>query len=64
MVHVVTCELSGDSATIYELLDEAKIKAEKMSEEYKIEVSKNNILLDILTTQGDAAKIIIDLSKI
>jgi nucleotide-binding universal stress UspA family protein len=63
VIHVVTCELGGDSATIYELLDEAKIKAKKMLEEYKIEASKNNIPLDIMITQGDAAKIIIELSK-
>lgn len=63
VIHVVTCELGGDSATIYDLLDEAKIKAEKMLEEYKIEASKNNIPIDIMITQGDAAKIIIELSK-
>jgi nucleotide-binding universal stress UspA family protein len=63
VIHVVTCELGGDSATIYELLDEAKIKAKKMLEEYKIEASKNNIPIDITITQGDAANIIIELSK-
>lgn len=63
LVHVVTCELGGDSATVYELLHEAKIKAEKMLEEYKIEASKNNIPLEIIITQGDVAKIIIELSE-
>jgi nucleotide-binding universal stress UspA family protein len=63
VVHVVTCDFGGDSATIYELLHEAKIKAEKMLEEYKIEASKSNIPLEIIITQGDAAKIILELSK-
>lgn len=63
VVHVVTCELGGDSATIYDLLDEAKITAKKMLEEYKIEAAKNDIPIEIMITQGDAAKIIIELSK-
>ncbi|MFZ0183879.1 MAG: universal stress protein [Nitrosotalea sp.] len=63
LVHVVTCELGGDSTIIYDLLDEAKIKAKKMLKEYKIEASKNNIPLEITITQGDAAKIIIEFSK-
>jgi nucleotide-binding universal stress UspA family protein len=63
LVHVVTCELGGDSTIIYDLLDEAKIKAKKMLEEYRIEASKNNIPLEITITQGDAAKIIIEFSK-
>lgn len=63
MVHVVTCELGGDSATIYDLLDEAKMNAEKMLEEYRIEASKNNIPIEIMITQGDAAETIIELSK-
>lgn len=63
VVHVVTCELGGDSATIYDLLDEAKVTARKMLEEYKIEAAKNDIPIEIMITQGDAAKIIIELSK-
>ncbi|MHB8602502.1 MAG: universal stress protein [Nitrosotalea sp.] len=63
VVHVVTCELGGDSATIYDLLNEANIAAEKMLEGYKIEAAKNDIPIEIMITQGDAAKIIIELSK-
>jgi nucleotide-binding universal stress UspA family protein len=63
VIHVVTCELGGDSAAIYDLLDEDKTKAEKMLEEYRIEAAKNNIPIEIMIKQGDAANIIIELSE-
>ena len=63
LVHVVQCELGGDSATTFELIDELKTKAQKMLEEYKIEAAKNNIPIQIMVTQGDPAKVIIELAK-
>jgi len=63
VVHVVQCELGGDSATTFELIDELKTKAEKMLDEYKIQAAKNNVSIEIMVTQGDPAQVIIDLAK-
>ena len=63
VVHVVQCELGGDSATTFELIDELKTKAEKMLDEYKIQAAKNNVPIEIMVTQGDPAQVIIDLAK-
>ena len=63
VVHVVQCELGGDSATTFELIDELKTKAEKMLGEYKIQATKNNVPIEIMVTQGDPAQVIIDLAK-
>lgn len=63
LVHVVQCELGGDSATTFELIDELKTKAQKMLEEYKIQAAKNNISIQIMVTQGDPAQAIIELAK-
>jgi len=63
LVHVVQCELGGDSATTFELIDELKAKAKKMLDEYKIQASENNVPIEIMVTQGDPAQVIIDLAK-
>jgi len=63
VVHVVSCELGGDSATTFELIDELKTKAEKMLDEYKIQASKSNVPMEITVTQGDPAQVITDLAK-
>jgi nucleotide-binding universal stress UspA family protein len=63
LIHVVQCELGGDSATTFELIDELKTKAEKMLEEYKIQAAKNNVSIQIMVTQGDPAQAIIELAK-
>ena len=63
LVHVVSCELGGDSAIIFDLMDELKSKAEKMLEECKIEASKNKVPIEVMIKQGDPAQIIIELSK-
>ena len=63
LVHVVQCELGGDSATTFELIDELKTKAQKMLEEYKIQAAKNNVFIQIMVTQGDPAQAIIELAK-
>ncbi len=61
LVHVVSCELGGDSANTFEILEELKEKAQKMLEGYKIEATKINVPIQITVTQGDPAKVIIDL---
>jgi len=63
VVHVVTCELGGDSAAVFDMLEEIKTKAEVMLEEYKIEASKNNVPIKVVIKQGDPAHVIIELSK-
>jgi len=63
VVHVMTCELGGDSADTFDLLDEIKAKAEKMLEEYRIEASKKNVSIEVIIKQGDPARIIIEFSK-
>jgi len=63
LVHVVQCELGGDSANTFEIIDELKNNATKMLEEYKNQAAKNNISIQIMVTQGDPAKVIIELAK-
>ena len=63
VVHVVSCELGGDSATTFELIDELKTKAEKMLDEYKIQATKSNVPIEITVTQGDPAQVIIELAN-
>ena len=63
VVHVVSCELGGDSAMTFELVDEHKIEAKKMLDEYKIQASKNNVAIEISIIQGDPAQVIINLAK-
>ena len=63
VVHVISCELGGDSATTFELIDELKTKAEKMLDEYKIQAAKNNVPIEIMVTRGDPVQVIIDLAK-
>lgn len=63
LVHVVQCEVGGDSANTFEIIEDLKDKAMKMLEEYRIEASKNNISMQITIMQGDPAKVIIELAK-
>ncbi len=63
LVHVVQCELGGDSANTFEMIEDLKNKAKKMLEEYKNQAAKNNISIQIMVTQGDPAKVIIELAK-
>lgn len=63
VVHVISCELGGDSATTFELIDELKTKAEKMLDEYKIQATKSHVPIEITVTQGDPAQVIIELAK-
>jgi nucleotide-binding universal stress UspA family protein len=63
VVHVVSCELGGDSATTFDLIDELKTKAEKMLEDYKTIAAKNNVSVELMVIQGDPAQVIIELAK-
>ena len=63
LVHVVPCELGGDSATTFELIDELKTKAEKMLEECKIQATKSGVPIEIMVTQGDPSQVIIEIAK-
>ncbi len=63
VVHVVSCDLGGDSATTFELIDEFKTKGKKMLGEYKIQAAKSNVPAEITVTQGDPAQVIIELAK-
>jgi nucleotide-binding universal stress UspA family protein len=63
LVHVVQCEVGGDSANTFEIIEDLKDKAMKMLEEYRIEAAKNNVSIQITIMQGDPAKVIIELAK-
>lgn len=63
VVHVVQCELGGDSATIFDLMDELKTKAKKMLDEYKIQAEKSSVPIEIMITQGDPSQVIIKIAK-
>lgn len=63
LVHVIQCELGGDSATTFEIIEDLKNKAKKMLEEYEIQATKKCISIQIMVTQGDPAQVIIELAK-
>ncbi|MGB6462935.1 MAG: universal stress protein [Nitrosotalea sp.] len=63
LVHVVQCEVGGDSANTFEIIEDLKDKAMKMLEEYRIEAAKNKTSMQITIMQGDPAKVIIELAK-
>jgi nucleotide-binding universal stress UspA family protein len=63
LVHVIACELGGDSATTLEQLDDIKSKAMQMLVEYKVAAEKNKVPIEITVNQGDPARIIIELAR-
>jgi nucleotide-binding universal stress UspA family protein len=63
ILHVVTCDLGGDSAIVFDLLDQVKTNAASMLEDYRKEADKNGIPVKIMMHQGDPAQIILELSK-
>jgi len=63
LVHVVQCEVGGDSANTFDMIEELKDKAMKMLEEYRAEAAKNKVPIQIAIMQGDPAKVIIELAK-
>lgn len=63
VVHVVQCELGGDSATTFEIIDELKRKARKILDECKNEAVKNRLQIKTITKIGDPAKIITEIAN-
>jgi nucleotide-binding universal stress UspA family protein len=63
LVHVVQCEVGGDSANTFDVLEELKDKAKKMLEEYKNQAAKTGVPIQITVMQGDPAKVIIEIAK-
>lgn len=63
ILHVVTCDLGGDSSIVFDLLDQAKTNAASMLEDYRKEADKNGIPAEIMMYHGDPAQIILEVSK-
>jgi nucleotide-binding universal stress UspA family protein len=63
LVHVIQCEVGGDSANTFEIIEDVKDKAMKTLEGYRVEATKNNVSVQITIMQGDPAKVIIDIAK-
>lgn len=63
LVHVVPCELGGDSATTFELIEQLQTKAKIILDEYRKEAIKNNIPIEVMLKQGDPAQIIIEIAN-
>ena len=63
IVHVVSCELGGDSATTFELIEQLQEKAKTFLETCRQEALKNNILIESMIKQGDPAQIIIEIAN-
>ncbi len=53
LVHVVSCELGGDSATTFELIEQLQKKAKLILEEYRQEAIKNNIPFSVKRRKPD-----------
>ena len=63
VVYVIQCELGGDSATTFEIIDELKRKAMKTLEEYKNKAIKNRLQIKTIIKVGDPAKIITEIAN-
>ncbi len=63
VVHVVPCELGGDSATTFELVEGLKNVAKEILEQCEREATKINVPIRTLFKLGDPARIIIELAK-
>jgi nucleotide-binding universal stress UspA family protein len=63
LVHVVECELGGDSATTFELMEQLQKKAKKFLDECEEQAVRNNIPIEVMVKQGDPAKIIIEMAN-
>ncbi|MGQ0605514.1 MAG: universal stress protein [Candidatus Nitrosotenuis sp.] len=63
VIHVVQCELGGDSALTFELIDELKDKAKQMLERCKDQANKNNVSIDVMLEIGDPAQTITKIAK-
>lgn len=63
VVYVVQCELGGDSATTFEIIDELKRKARKILDECKNEAAANSLKIKTVIKIGDPAKIITEMAN-
>jgi len=63
LIHVVPCELGGDSATTFELIAQLQTKAKTFLEECRKEAIKNNIPIEVMQKQGDPAQTIIEIAN-
>ncbi len=63
LLHVVHCELGGDSATTFELIEQLQAKAKIILDEYRKEAIKKNIPIEVMLKQGDPAQIIIEIAN-
>jgi nucleotide-binding universal stress UspA family protein len=61
VIHVVSCEFGGDSAASFELVEDLKIKANSMLEEYKSDALEKGIHPKFMLEIGDPANMIIEI---
>jgi len=61
VIHVVSCEFGGDSAASLELVEDLKIKANSMLEEYKKYALEKDIRPKFMLEIGDPANMIIEI---
>ena len=61
VIHVVSCEFGGDSAASLELVEDLKIKANSMLEEYKKDALENGIKPKFMLEIGDPANMITEI---
>ena len=61
VIHVVSCEFGGDSAASLELVNDLKIKANSMLEEYKKNALEKGIQPKFMLEIGDPANMIIEI---
>ncbi len=61
VIHVVSCEFGGDSAASFELVEDLKIKANSMLEEYKSDALEKGIRPKFMLEIGDPANMIIEI---
>ena len=61
VIHVVSCEFGGDSAASLELVEDLKIKANSMLEEYKKNALEKGIQPKFMLEIGDPANMIIEI---
>ena len=63
VVHVVQCEIGGDSAVTFEQIEELEGKAKEILERYKAEAAKQKVPIKVFFEIGDPAKIITEIAN-
>ncbi|MBM2853006.1 MAG: nhaX 2 [Candidatus Nitrosotenuis sp.] len=61
VVHVVQCEIGGDSAVTFEQIEELEGNAKEILERYKMEAVKQKVPIKVFFEIGDPAKIITEI---